>query len=70
MSEQLAHEMFEKLAGGPDAAFRLNRMWNETYEPSHYDRTFRNAPDKRTKFITKARSAGYSTKAINAFLDL
>ena len=64
------HEAFERLVG-IDRGFRLMRMWENTHEGSAYDQTFnRHYKSRSDQFVTSAKSAGYSLKEIQAFLEL
>jgi len=69
------HEAFEDLCGGPERAFGLLRLWENTHDNrTEYDRLFSKCPSKieyRQKiFLKKALSAGYTRKQVDCFLEL
>lgn len=77
VDEQTQHENFEKAAGGPNAAFRLLRIWegcprssnllypNPKDAPKHWE-----VKDKVGIFREKAKREGYTPKAIKLFLEI
>lgn len=72
-NEQEQHQAFENLCGGPDKAFRLMRIWEETSNP--VGGTFILSPQEKEakrlqNFKNRATANGFSTKQINAYLEL
>ena len=64
--EQLENDKFVKLAGGINAADRIQRIWNESYPTGGY----MNQTPKEVVFVKSAVVAGFSKKAIKAFIQL
>jgi len=64
--EQLENDKFVKLAGGVRAADRIQQIWNQSYSTGGYMYPI----SKETVFVKSALSAGFSKKAIQAFIKL
>lgn len=69
--EALETAKFEELVGGSDRAFRLLRIYQNSYPSgTEYDRLFGHGMTREQVFRKTAISNGFTNRQINAFLNL
>ena len=61
-------EKLEDLCGGVNKAYRLLQLWYQVKD-NHIKTMFSENTMLERKFINRASNEGYSTEAINFFLD-
>lgn len=66
--EEYEQEKFIRAVGGRSKADELQRIWNNSFPHSTYD--IFHPKSKTDVFKEKARDSGFTTKQINAFLNL
>ena len=69
--EAKEHAAFEQLLGGADRAFRLLRLYSNSYPSgTEYDRLMGRGHTKEQVFAIKAKNNGFTPKEIRAFNNL
>jgi hypothetical protein len=70
VTEREKHAHLEHLAGGPDMAFRLLRVWTTAQEATSGNRfTLRSMPTAEEVFHKRAQELGYSEECITYYLE-